>query len=353
MTIRNLQYLFRPASVAVIGASDRPQSVGATVMHNLLSGGYSGTIVPVNPNHAKVAGILSVRDVASLESVPDLAVICTPPQTVPDIIHELGENGGKAAVVLTAGLGNITDAQGRTLKQAMLDAAKPHLLRILGPNCVGLLVPGIGLNASFAHTGAQAGRIAFVSQSRALTTALLDWAGSRGIGFSHFISLGDSADVDFGDVLDYLAADPATRAILLYIESVQHARKFMSAARAAARNKPVIAVKSGREPEGAKAVASHTGALAGADDVYDAALRRAGVLRVDTTLDLFAAAQTLALARPLYGDRLTIVTNGGGPGVMATDDLVLSGGKLARLSDESLQRLGELLPATWSHGNPC
>lgn len=352
MTIRNLNYLFRPDSVAVIGASDRPQSLGAMVMKNLLAGDYAGAVFPVNPKHAKVAGIRAVRNVKSLDKAPDLAVICTPPQTIPAIIGELGDKGCKAAVVLTAGLNALIDAQGRTLTQAMLDAAKPHLLRILGPNCVGLLVPNIGLNASFAHIGARPGKIAFVSQSGALTTALLDWTNARGIGFSHFISLGDSADVDFGDVLDYLASDPATQAVLLYVEAITNARKFMSAARAAARNKPVIVVKSGRVAESAKAAASHSGALAGSDTVYDAAFRRAGMLRVDSTFNLFLTAETLALVRPFSGDRLTIMTNGGGPAVMATDALILGGGKLAQLSDETLNRLDRFLPTTWSHGNP-
>jgi acetyltransferase len=352
MTVRNLQFLFRPASVAVIGASDRPHSVGATVMRNVLAGGFGGPVIPVNPKHRTVAGVSAVADVAQLEHAPDLAVICTPPQTIPGLVRELGSKGTRAAVVLTAGLGSMTGPDGRTLAQAMLDAARPHLMRILGPNCVGLLTPEIGLNASFAHTGAQPGTLAFVSQSGALTTALLDWAGSRGIGFSHFISLGDSADVDFGDVLDYLASDARTAAILLYIESVTHARKFMSAARAAARNKPVIAVKSGRAAEGARAAASHTGALAGADDVYDAALRRAGMLRVGSTQALFDAAETLALARPIRGDRLTILTNGGGPGVMATDALILGGGKLAPLAEQTIDRLDAFLPPTWSHANP-
>ncbi len=352
MTVRNLKFMFSPASVAVIGASDRPQSLGAMVMRNLLAGGYAGTILPVNPKHSRVAGVRAVPDVGSLDQAPDLAVVCTPPQTIPGIIRQLGARGSKAAVVLTAGLGGIKDAEGRTLTQAMLDAAKPHLLRILGPNCVGLLVPTIGLNASFAHTGARPGKIAFVSQSGALTTALLDWTNSREIGFSHFISLGDSADVDFGDVLDYLASDAATTAILLYVEAITNARKFMSAARAAARNKPVIAVKSGRVAESARAAASHTGALAGSDDVYDAAFRRAGMLRVESTFNLFVAAETLALVRPFRGDRLTIMSNGGGPAVMATDALIRGGGKLARLADETLQRLDQHLPATWSHANP-
>ena len=284
--------------------------------------------------------------------MPELAVICTPAQTVPGIIAALGERGTKAAIVLSAGLSAARTADGKTVTAAMLDAARPFLLRVLGPNCVGLLVPGIGLNASFAHTSALPGKLAMVSQSGALTTAMLDWAKSRGIGFSHFVSLGESADVDFGDVIDYLGSDPETRAILLYIESITAARKFMSAARAAGRNKPVIAVKAGRVPAAAKAAASHTGALAGSDEVYDAALRRAGMLRVYTTEELFDAAETLARAKPLYGNRLAILTNGGGPGVMATDALVLGGGRLATLSSATLDRLNAVLPSTWSRGNP-
>jgi len=352
VSVRNLESMFQPRSVAVIGASDRPHSVGRMVMRNLLAGGYKGTITPVNLRHARVGGLPAVPNVASLQTAPDLAVICTPAATVPGIIAQLGARGTRAAVVLTAGLNRGHTEDGRTLQQAMLDAARPHLLRILGPNCIGLLVPGIGLNASFAHVPALPGNIAFVSQSGALTTALLDWAQSHAIGFSHFISLGDGADVDFGDALDYLASDPNTRSILLYIESVRSARKFMSAARAAARNKPVIVVKAGRVPEGAKAAASHTGALAGADDVYDAAIRRAGMLRVETTLELFNAVETLARAKPLHGERLTIVTNGGGPGVMATDALVRLGGRLAPLSDAVREQLGRVLPGAWSGGNP-
>jgi acetyltransferase len=352
MSIRNLEHLFRPQSVAVIGASETPRSVGATVLHNLIDGKFAGAIMPVNPKHDELAGIKVYPTVASLPTVPELAVICTPPATVPALIGELGARGTKAALVITAGLGMSKDSQGRTLKEAMLAAAKPHLLRILGPNCVGLLVPGLGINASFAHTGALPGKIAFVSQSGALVTAVLDWAKSRGIGFSKFISLGDSSDVDAGDVLDYLGSDAETHSILLYLESITAARKFMSAARAAARNKPVIVVKAGRMAEGAKAAASHTGALAGSDDVYDAAIRRAGMLRVSSTEDLFDAVETLARTRPLFGDRLAILTNGGGPGVMATDALILGQGRLAELSQETLRKLDTVLPATWSRGNP-
>ncbi len=352
MSIRNLDHLFRPESIAVIGASGKPQTVGATLMRNLLNGGYSRPIMPVNPRYESVAGVMTYPDVASLPIKPDLALICTPAATVPDLIAQLGERGTRAAIVVTAGLGSVPDGAAKSLQQQMIEAARPYLLRILGPNCVGLLVPGLGINASFAHTAACPGKIAFVTQSGGMVTAVLDWAKSRDIGFSHFISLGNSADVDFGDVLDYLASEPRTRSILLYIESITEARKFMSAARAAARNKPVIVVKAGRAPEGARAAASHTGALAGADDVYDAAIRRAGMLRVDEIEDLFFAVETLARARPLRGERLVIMTNGGGPGVMATDSLGRRGGRLASLSPETMRRLDAVLPATWSHGNP-
>lgn len=352
MSTRNLELLFRAKSVAVIGASDRAGSVGATVMRNVLAGGFAGPVYAVNPAHLLVGGQRAYASVTDLPQAPDLAVIATPPATIPALITQLGARGTRAAVVLTGGLSRERDAQGNTIRQAMCDAARPYLLRILGPNCVGLLVPGLGLNASFAHTSALPGSLAFVSQSGGLTTAVLDWAKSRGIGFSHFISLGDAADVDFGDVLDYLASDGATRAILLYIESITAARKFMSAARAAARNKPVLVVKAGRAPDGARAAASHTGALAGADDVYDAALRRAGMLRVDTIQALFDTVETLARAQPVEGNRLTIITNGGGPAVMAADAIALGGGRLAGLSAATLQQLDAALPATWSHGNP-
>jgi acetyltransferase len=352
MSIRNLQYLFEPRSVAVIGASDRPHSVGATVFNNILEAGFKGHVWPVNPTHESIAGHRAYPDIDQLPGTPELAIICTPPATIPGLIAQLGARGVKAAIVLTAGLGAIKDADGISIRQAMLAAAKPHLLRILGPNCVGLLAPGIGLNASFAHTGALPGKLAFVSQSGALVTGVLDWAKSRNIGFSKFISLGDSADIDFGDLLDYLASDPDTTAILLYIEDIRAARKFMSAARAAARVKPVLVIKAGRAPEGAKAAASHTGALAGSDAVYDCAIRRAGMLRVFSTEDLFNAVETLAHARPLDGEHLTIITNGGGPGVMATDALIDRHGQLAKLSADSIAQLNACLPATWSGANP-
>lgn len=352
MSIRHLSHLFHPGSVALIGATPRPHSVGATALANLKAGGFRGPIHLVNPKYRELDGQPCHASVDDLPACPELALICTPAPTVPRLIAALGRRGCRAAIVLSAGFEQQADAAGGSLRQAVLDASRPYQLRILGPNCVGLIVPGIGLNASFANTMALPGKLAFASQSGALTTAVLDWSRSRQIGFSYFISLGDSADVDLADVLDYLAGDPATHAILLYVEAVRSGRKFMSAARAAARNKPVLIVKAGRVPEGAKAAASHTGALAGADDVYDAAIRRAGMLRVDSTEDLFDAVETLARARPLNGERLGIVTNGGGAGVMATDALVRSGGRLAVPDADILRQLDEVLPPTWSHGNP-
>jgi acetyltransferase len=344
MTIRNFERLFEPRSVALIGASTRPGSVGLITAQNLLQGGFAGPIWFVNPKHGTVAGHSCHASVAALPAAPDLAVLATPPHTVPQLIGELGASGTRAAVVITAGVRG-------ELKQAMLDAAQPTTLRIQGPNCVGLMLPRIGLNASFAPQPL-AGDIAFVSQSGALITGIVDWAHGRNIGFSHVISLGDMADVDFGDLLDYLAADPKCRAILLYMESVTHAPKFMSAARRAARSKPVIVVKTGRSATGAKAALSHTGALAGADAAYDAAFRRAGLLRVQELDDLFSAAEMLARHPRLMGDRLAILTNGGGAGVMATDHLGGRSGTLAALSDGTLAALDAVLPPTWSRGNP-
>ncbi|APW37254.1 GNAT family N-acetyltransferase [Rhodoferax koreense] len=351
MSVRHLQHLFQPRTVAVIGASDRPHSLGEIVMRNLRTAGFTGTVWPVNPGHGRVAGVQAWPDVQSLPETPDLAVVCTPAATVPELIAQLGRRGNRAAVVLSGGMQKLT-ANGQSLQSLMLQAARPHLLRILGPNCVGLLVPHLGLNASFAHLSPKAGKLAFLSQSGALTTAMLDWADTHGIGFSHFVSMGDCADVDFGDMLDYLASDPRTEAILMYMESVQQPRKFLSAARAAARNKPVLVVKAGRAPAGAKAAASHTGALAGGDDVFDAAIRRAGMLRVDTLQELLDAARTLSRARPPRGDRLAMLTNGGGAGVLAADALALGGGSLATLSGPTLAALDAVLPAAWSHGNP-
>lgn len=345
MSIRHLDSLFDPASVAVIGASERPGSVGATVWRNLHNGRFAGALYAVNPKHRTLGDAPCYPDVAALPQAPELAVICTPPATVSALVAALARAGAKAAVVLTAGL----DA---AQKQAMLDAARPALLRILGPNGLGLLVPHGGLNASFAHIDAQPGELAFISQSGALVTAMLDWAQAQGIGFSCLASIGEHADVDFGDLLDYLATDARTRAVLLYVESIDAARKFMSAARAAARNKPVIVVKSGRSAQGQRAAASHTGALAGSDAVYDAAIARAGMLRVNSLQELFLAAETLSRFRGNRSEALTVLTNGGGAGVMAADAAAQAGVALADLAPATLARLDAALPPNWSRGNP-
>lgn len=352
MSIRHLDSLFDPRSVAVVGATDRPSSVGATLWRNLREGGFAGPRWAVNPGRTQVDGEPCWPGVEALPDPPELAVVCTPPATVAEVIDALGRRGTRAAIVLTAGLDAVQ-------KQAMLEAARRHLLRILGPNCLGLLAPHARLNASFSHVGAAPGALAFVSQSGALVTGMLDWARGRGIGFSHFVSLGEHADVDFGDLLDWLASDARTRAILLYIESVDGARKFMSAARAAARNKPVLVVKAGRSQAGQAAAASHTGALAGSDLVFDAAIARAGMLRVSTLQQLFLAAEMLshrsagiASGDREDADRLTLFTNGGGAGVLAADAAAHMGIALAPLAPATLAALDAVLPPNWSRGNP-
>lgn len=345
MTIRNLDKLLRPRSVAFIGASPEQGSVGRIVTANLAAAGFKGPIQLVNPRHSTIAGMPCHRSVADLPETPDLAIIATPPKTVPGLIRELGEIGCRAAVVITAGIAG-------DLKAAMLNAAKPHCLRIQGPNCLGLMLPPLKLDASFSHKAPPAGDLAFLSQSGALITSIVDWASSRNIGFSHVVSLGDMADVDFGDLLDYLAADIESRAILLYIESITAAPKFLSAARRAARAKPVIVIKSGRHEAGAKAAMSHTGALAGSDSAYDAAFRRAGLLRVRALEELFDAAEMLPRVPPLSGERLAILTNGGGAGVLAADRLADWQGVLAPLTPETRAALDAVLPPTWSKSNP-
>jgi acetyltransferase len=351
MSVRNLRQLFSPKSVALVGATERPGSVGATVLRNLQESGFKGPVYPVNPKYDSIGGMRAWPGVSSLPAAPDLAIICTPPPTVPGIVKALGELGTRAAIVMSAGLASARDLRGRSLKQATLDAANPYLLRILGPNSAGLLAPGIGLNASIALGGAAAGRIAFVSESGALMSGVLDWAHFRGIGFSSFISLGESSDVDFGDVLDYLASDAGTSAILLHVESLRYARKFMSAARAAARSKPTLVLKAGRSLEGPTAGACLSGVLASPDDVFDAAIRRAGMLRVYTTEQLFAAVETLARAKRMVGDRLAIIGNGAGPVVLAADALQYGGGHEAVLQETTVQKLRALIPE-WRGSGP-
>lgn len=345
MTVRNLDKLLAPRSVALVGASPEPRSVGAIVAGNLSHSGFKGPLWLVNPKHKSIDGRECFPSLSALPQAPDLVVVSTPPATVPQIIAEAGARGSRAAVVITAGVTH-------ELRQAMLDAAKPYCLRIQGPNCLGLILPQIGLNASFSHRMPLAGDLAFLSQSGALVTAVIDWTASRGIGLSQVISLGDMADVDFGDLLDYLAGDITSRAILIYMEQMTSPAKFVSAARRASRAKPVIVLKPGRNATAAKAAMSHTGALAGSDAAYNAAFRRAGLLRVRELRQLFDAAEILHSAPTLSGERLTMLTNGGGAGVLATDALADLGGRLTDLPAETIAKLNATLPKTWSGANP-
>ena len=351
MSIRNLDSLFHPSCVALIGAGQDDESIGGVLVRNLFRSGFRGPILPVDPDHRSIGGVLAYPDIASLPLVPDLAVISTPREVVPEVVAALGASGTGAVVVVTAGFDDQAPG-GRELRQALLRSARPSLLRVLGPNCLGVMVPKIGLNASFAHLSPRCGDLALVSQSRALTAALLDWADAREIGFSHVVSLGDGVDVDFGDMLDYLALEAGTRAILLYVESIVSARKFVSAARAAARCKPVVVIKAGRHREAPRSAATHSGALAGEDAVYDAAFRRAGLLRLGDLDELMDAVETLGTTPSITGDRLAVLTNGRGFSVLAADALIELGGRLAELSPPTIAELDLLLPPNWSRKNP-
>ncbi len=346
-----LSPLFEPASVAVIGASERAGTVGALLMRNLLDAGFGGRLFAVNPKHSTVFGVRCVANAADLPAAVDLAVIVTPAPAVPALIDDCGRAGVRAAVVISAGFGETGDA-GAALERAMLDNARRHGIRLLGPNCLGIMRPACGLNATFARGMPRAGSLGLISQSGAVCTALIDWALPNGVGFSSIVSLGASTDVDFGELIDFLVNDPATAHILLYIEGVRDARRFVSALRAAARIKPVILMKVGRFPAGSRAVKSHTGAMVGGDDVFDAVVRRTGVVRVKTIGHLVAAAQALAARVRPQGNRLAIITNGGGPGVMAADRATELGLPLATLSAQTIDALQHALPASWSHGNP-
>ncbi len=347
----HLKPLFAPNSVAVFGASDRIDSVGQIVFQNMLQSGYHGALYPINPSHTEVQGCKAYASISEIPEPVELAVIATPAHTVPDIIEECGKHGVKSAVIITAGFGE-AGAVGKALERATLENAQHYGIRLIGPNCLGVMRPDIGLNATFNNGSAAAGNLAFVSQSGALCTAILDWAKTNDIGFSSVVSMGASVDVDFGEVIDYLISDPKTHSILLYIEGIHNARSFMSSIRAAARIKPVILVKVGRHAAASKAAMSHTASLVGSDDAFDAAVRRAGVVRVQTITQLFSAAKALSCGFNPTGNRLAIVTNGGGPGVMATDCAVDLGLVMATLSDSTIEKLNLVLPATWSHSNP-
>ena len=347
----NLNRIFKPRHVAVVGASEKAGTIGNALMKNLIDGGFTGTLMPVNPKYKTIHGHESFGSVSALETGTDLAIIATPMHTVVDIVSECVEKKMGGAVIISAG-GREVGEQGREIEEKIQRIAHAGGLRIVGPNCMGVIRPGVNLNASFASEMPVTGNLAFVSQSGAICTAILDLALKERIGFSHFVSIGSMVDVDFGDIIDYLGNDASAKSILLYIESLTNFRKFMSAARSVSRVKPIIVLKSGRSPAGAKAAASHTGAMAGEDAVYDAAFKRAGIVRVDTIEELFDCAELMAKQPRPSGPRLAILTNGGGPGVMAMDTLARYGQEPEPLDPETMQALDGFLPPFWSRGNP-
>lgn len=352
MDIHKLDKIFNPQRIALIGVTINPNSVGGKVLSNLVGGGFRGVVYPVNPDSEAVMGIQCYPDIQSLPRKADLGVICTPPQQVPRIVRECGEADIMGLIIMSAGFKE-TGAAGKELeKQIKTEAARFEGMRIIGPNCMGIIVPASKLNISFASGIPKAGHVAFISQSGALCTTVLDWAMEGKIGFSHFVSIGNTIDVDFGDLIDYFGEDENTKSIILYIESIERARKFMTAARAFARTKPILAYKAGRFPQSAQAAASHTGAMASEDAVYDAAFQRIGLARVLDIGDIFDCAGLIGRNKMPLGPHLGIVTNGGGPGVMATDALLAANGVLAQLCDSTLTQLNENLPPSWSHGNP-
>ena len=343
-----LDAMLAPKSVAIIGASEHERSVGRTLMENLQSGGFAGAIYPINPKRDSVLGVRAFPDIAAVPEKVDLAVIVTPANTVPALVRQCGNAGVPAAVIISAGFKEI-GAAGVELEQQVLTEALKTKMRILGPNCLGIMRPHTGLNATFAASMARPGSVGFLSQSGALCTAILDWSFREHVGFSAFVSLGSMLDVSWGDLIYYLGDDPHTKSIVIYMESIGDAGTFLSAAREVALTKPIIVIKVGRSDAAAKAAASHTGSLTGSDEVLQAAFRRVGVLRVDTIGELFDMAEVLAKQPRPRGPHLAIVTNAGGPGALATDMLIGSGGVLAELSPASFTALNELLPGPWSH----
>jgi acetyltransferase len=351
MSVHYLEHLFSPRSVAVIGASERTGSLGRIAFDNLRSGGYAGELIAVNPKYRSVAGLACHRSIAAIGHKVDLILVTTPAATVPAVIDEAGRAGTRSAVVLSAGFGEI-GADGRLLEQKLLAAARAHGLRVIGPNCLGIMRPLIGLNATFARRMALPGSIALVSQSGAVAAALVDGAHASEIGFSSVISMGAGIDLDIGEILDYLTHDTQTRSILIYLEGLRNARRFISGLRAAARTKPVIVLKAGRQLAGTKAAMSHTGSPVGDDAAFDAVLRRCGAVRVRTYAELFSAEQLIGAGRLPYGNRLAVISNGGGPGVMAADYAAETGVEIAQLSAQTLAALDACLPAHWPRGNP-
>lgn len=350
-TKQGLDAIFKPRSVAVVGATERVGSVGRTILWNLIANPFGGTVYPVNAQRSSVLGIRAYPSLKDLPEPVDLAVIITPSHTVPGIIRDAVEMGTKGAVIISAGFKEI-GPKGIELEQQVLAEARKGNMRIIGPNCLGIMRPTIGLNATFANANARPGNVAFLSQSGALLTAILDWSFQVNMGFSAFVSMGSMLDVSWGDLIYYFGDDPRTSSIVLYMESIGDARSFLSAAREVALSKPIIVIKAGRTEQAAKAAASHTGTLAGSDAVLDAAFRRSGVLRVDSIADLFYMAEVLGKQPRPKGRRLTIVTNAGGPGVLATDTLITGGGELTPLTDETMKALDAFLPSSWSKNNP-
>jgi acetyltransferase len=353
VALRNspLDVFFAPQSVAVIGATENPGTVGRTILWNLVTSPFGGTVFPINPKRPSVLGLKAYKKIEEVPEVVDLAVVVTPAQTVPGIVRECGEAGVKGIVIISAGFKEI-GAAGAELERQVLAEARKYKIRIIGPNCLGVMSPLTGLNATFAATVARPGNVGFISQSGALCTAVLDWSLKEMVGFSAFLSLGSMLEVGWGDLIDYLGNDPRTRSIVIYMESIGDARSFISAAREVALNKPIIVIKAGRTEAAAKAAASHTGSLAGSDEVLDAAFRRSGVLRVNSIADLFYMAEVLSKQPRPKGPHLTILTNAGGPGVLATDSLITGGGELTELSPEVMDALNQVLPPVWSHNNP-
>ena len=346
-----LDVFFRPKSVAVIGATETPGSVGRTVLSNLIASPFGGPVYPVNLKRPSVLGIKAYKTIADINDHVDLAVVVTPAASVPDVINQCAEHKVPGAIVISAGFRE-AGADGRELERQILENAQRGGMRIIGPNCLGVMAPLSGLNATFAAAMARPGNVGLISQSGAMCTAILDWSLRENVGFSAFLSIGSMLDVGWGDLIDYLGEDPHTKSIVIYMESIGDARKFLSAAREVALSKPIIVIKAGRTDAAAKAAASHTGALTGSDEVLDAAFRRAGVLRVDSIADIFYMSDVLSKQPRTKGKRLTILTNAGGPGVLATDALITNGGELTPLSEETISELNKILPAHWSHNNP-
>ncbi len=346
-----LDAIFRPETVAVIGATERPGSVGRTIMWNLVSSPFGGTVFPVNSRRPNVLGIKAYPSVSEVPQKVDLAVVVAPAQTVPGIIAECAEAGVEGAIVISAGFRE-TGPEGMELEEQVLEEARKGRMRIVGPNCLGVMNPTTGLNATFAGSMARQGSVGFLSQSGALLTAILDRSFQENVGFSSIVSVGTMMDVGWGDLIYYLGDDPKTKSIVVYMESVGDARSFLSAAREVALTKPIIVIKAGRTEAAGKAAASHTGSLTGSDEVLDAAFARSGVLRVGEISELFAMAEVLGKQPRPRGPRLTILTNAGGPGVLATDALINGGGDLAEISPQTMEKLNDFLPAPWSHGNP-